>query len=417
MKTYFGPNSPTTVTKRSFFQSYGAVLFILLAFFGGWYLGKGRNVSNSGLAGATTVTNQGLVDKSYSATAPDFQLFWDVWESIKEEYVNQPVNEADLFYGAMRGMVAAVDDNYSEFFNPKLAEQFSAELSGSFSGIGVEVGVKNDFLVVITPLNDSPGQQAGLKSGDRIIAIDGADTYSMSLDQAVSNIRGKEGTQVTLLIVSGDNDPREVVITRQTIEHTGLRWEILDGGIAHLKMSAFDEETEDLLNKFIREVEADGNINGIVLDLRNNPGGFLDMAIEVASEWVEQGVILRERDNSNEEQLHHARGRARLSEIPTIVLVNEGSASASEIVAGALQDYKIARLIGMTTFGKGSVQKYETLEDGSAYRLTVAKWFTPLERAINEVGVVPDIEIDLTEEDFNNDLDPQLDAALKLLRN
>lgn len=415
MKTYFGPNSP--VSKRSFLQSYGAVLLILVAFFGGLYIGNGRSFSKAEQVEATDVKNTGLIAKSYPQTAPDFQLFWDVWESIQEEYVDQPVNETDLFYGAMEGLVSAVGDSYSQFFNPVMAEEFDQELSGSFSGIGVEVGIKNDLLVVIAPLEGSPGQQAGLRAGDIIIGIDGEDTFSMSLDRAVSLIRGEEGTEVVLLVVSGENQPREVAITRNTIEHTGLRWELLDGGIAHLKMSAFDEETEDLLNKFIREMESDGGVNGIVLDLRNNPGGFLDMAIEVSSEWVEQGIILRERDNSGEERQHHARGRARLSSIPTIVLVNEGSASASEIVAGALQDYDLARVIGTTTFGKGSVQKYEGLEDGSSYRLTVARWYTPLERAIDEAGIVPDIEIELTEDDFNNDRDPQLDAALELLKN
>ena len=414
MQQYFGPNSQTS--KRSFISSYGAVFLIILAFFGGWYVASDRQLPGSSDANAVEVQNKGYISDIYSAAAPDFQIFWDVWESVQDEYVEQPIEEADLFYGAMYGLIASLQDPYSEFYDPETAEAFNEELSGSFSGIGVEVGVKNDLLVVIAPLDGSPGEKAGLRAGDKIIAIDGEETFFISLDQAVSLIRGEEGTDVVLTIVSGDNSPRDITITRQTIDHTGLRWEIIDDSIAHLKLSSFDQDTENLLNKFIREVDDNNQIKGIVLDLRNNPGGFLDMAIEVASEWIEQGIVLRERDNMGEERQHHARGRARLSNIPTVVLVNEGSASASEIVAGALQDYELATIVGVTTFGKGSVQKYETLEDGSAYRLTVARWYTPLERAINEVGVSPDIEIDLTEDDFNNDRDPQLDKALELLR-
>jgi len=414
MRQYFGPNSQTS--KRSFISSYGAVFLIILAFFGGWYVASDRQLPGTSDAGAVEVQNKGYISDIYSAAAPDFQIFWDVWESVQDEYVEQPIEEADLFYGAMYGLIASLQDPYSEFYDPQTAQAFNEELSGSFSGIGVEVGVKNDLLVVIAPLDGSPGDKAGLRAGDKIIAIDGEETFFISLNRAVSLIRGEEGTDVVLTIVSGDNSPRDITITRQTIDHTGLRWEIIDDSIAHLKLSSFDQDTENLLNKFIREVEDNNQIKSIVLDLRNNPGGFLDMAIEVASEWIEQGIVLRERDNMGEERQHHARGRARLSNIPTVVLVNEGSASASEIVAGALQDYELATIVGITTFGKGSVQKYETLEDGSAYRLTVARWYTPLERAINEVGVSPDIEIDLTEDDFNNDRDPQLDKALELLR-
>ena len=413
MKQYFGPD---TTSKRTFFKSYGAVFLIIIAFFGGWYVGSGRGDGIQASGDSSFVQNKGIVGESYAATAPDFQIFWDVWEDIQAEFVDQPVNETDLFYGAMRGMLASVQDPYSEYYDPEMAAEFDAELSGSFSGIGVEVGVKNDLLVVIAPLEGSPGDRAGLRPSDKIIAIDGEETFFMSLDQAVSMIRGEEGTNVVLTIVSGQNDPREVTITRQKIEHTGLRWEYLDDGLVHVKFSSFDHDTENLLNKMVRELQERDNVKGLILDLRNNPGGFLDMAIESASEWVEQGIILRERDNTGEERQHHARGRARLKDYPTVVLVNEGSASASEIVAGAMQDYDLATVIGMTTFGKGSVQKYETLEDGSSFRLTVAKWFTPLERAIDEVGISPDIEIDLTEEDFNNDLDPQLEKAIELLR-
>lgn len=413
MKQYFGPN---TTSKKASIRSYGIVLMIILAFFGGWYVGHGRVLNPAGAKGSTDVDNTGLIAKTYPATSPDFQLFWDLWEDVKESYVEQPVNESDLFYGAMSGMIASLDDPYSEYYNPELAAEFDAELSGTFSGIGAEVGVKNGNLLIIAPLEGSPAQKAGLRAGDRILAIEGKDTSELTLDGSVSLIRGEAGTNVALIILSEGGEPREVSVTRGKIENTSLRWEYLDDGIVHIKFSVFDPETENLLNQLIREIEQRGDVKGIVLDMRNNPGGFLEMAIEVASEWVEQGIILRERDNHDEERQHHARGRARLSDIPTVVLINQGSASASEIVAGALQDYGLATLVGETTYGKGSVQKYETLEDGSSIRLTVAHWFTPLERAINEVGVSPDIEVELTEDDYNNDRDPQLDKAIELLK-
>jgi carboxyl-terminal processing protease len=411
MRQYFGPNQ---TARRASLRNYLLVVLLAVTFFGGWHVGT-RSQQAAIVSGSTTVTNTGSVSSVYSA-APDFDLFWDLWEQVKKEYVGQPVDEAQLFYGAMGGMVQALGDPYSQFFDPETAAAFDEELSGSFSGIGVEIGIKNDLLVVIAPIADSPGDQAGLRPGDKILAIGGIETFGMPLAEAVSLIRGEEGTPVVLTILGdGAEIPREISVPRRKIEETGLRWEYLGGDILHIKLSSFDQDSENLMNKLIREINGGRAVRGIVLDLRNNPGGYLDMAIEIASEWVEQGIVVRERDFAGEERQHHARGRARLSAYKTIVLVNEGSASASEIVAGALQDYALATLVGKTTYGKGSVQKYESLEDGSAFRLTVAKWYTPKERAIDEVGIQPDVDVELTPEDFNADRDPQLEKALELL--
>lgn len=412
MQKYFGPNQSKRVASV---KSYAVVAFIVLAFVVGWQAGAKRSVFAEGAEGQGHVLNTGSIDHRISGDV-DFAQFWKVWNDIKANYVKQPVNEVDMFYGAVRGMITALGDPYSDFYDPEMAADFAEELSGSFSGIGVEIGRRNGSIIVMTPLSDSPGEQAGLKPGDAILAIDQQETTDMALDEAVSLIRGEEGTVVNLIVLSkGDHEPRNVAVTRRKIEHTGLRWEYRDG-YAYLKMSSFDEETDELLNKFIKEAETRGDIGGIVLDLRNNPGGFLDMAIEASSEWVEDGVIVRERDHDGTERLHHARGRARLAGIKTVILVNEGSASASEILAGALQDYGVATIVGKTTFGKGSVQKYEGLDDGSSFRLTVARWYTPKERAIDEVGITPDIEVDLTEDDFNAERDPQLDAAIRIIQ-
>lgn len=412
MKQYFGPNQQGA--RRSPFKSYAVVLLLMIVFFGGWYVGRGRTLGAEG-ASDRDVKNVGLVSSVYKGES-DFSLFWDVWEDIQQNFVDQPVDDVDLFYGAMQGLVNAVGDPYSDFFDPETAAAFDEELAGSFTGIGVEIGIKNDQLVVIAPLEGSPGDLAGLRAGDAILAVNEQETFQMSLDQAVSLIRGEEGTDVTLVVLSsGAEEPRNVVITRATIDHIGMRWEYLENNIVHVKLASFNQDTENLFNQLVREIQS-RDVKGIVLDMRNNPGGFLDMSIEVSSEWVEDGVIVRERDHNGDERLHHARGRARLADIPTVVLINQGSASASEIVAGALQDYGSATLIGETTFGKGSVQKYQNLEDGSSYRLTVAKWFTPQDRAIDEEGIHPDEVIELTDEDFNNDLDPQLERALELLQ-
>ncbi len=404
---------PTTTRAKTGMKQYGIVFAILLAFFSGWYLGHGRTLPDAA-SGGSRVTNT-FGNSQAENKEIDFDLFWQVWNDIKTSYVSQPIDETKLFYGAMRGMVAAIGDPYSDFFDPATAAAFDQELSGSFSGIGVEIGKRNGTIVVIAPLEGSPGARAGLQPGDIILAINKQDALDMPLDQAVSLIRGEEGTTVDLLILEKDaEEPRTISVLRQKIEHVGLRWSYQDG-IAILKLSGFDSETDALLNAFIREVEGREDVRGIVLDMRNDPGGYLEMAIEVASEWIEEGVIVRERDNTGEERQHQARGRARLANYPTIVLVNEGSASASEIVAGALQDYAEAILVGQTTFGKGSVQKYESLSDSSAFKLTVAKWYTPEGRAIDEVGITPDVVVELTEDDFNPDRDPQLDKALELL--
>lgn len=402
------------VNKKSTAKSYATVFLIIIAFFGGWSVGSGRGDSEAGKP--RSIINIGKTPADYQGEV-DFQIFWDLWNEVKTTYVEQPVSDVDLFYGAMRGLMSGLGDPYSDFFDPVTAAAFDQELSGTFSGIGVEIGKRNGGLVIIAPLEGSPGAKAGLKSGDLVLEIDKTDALNMSLDQAVSLIRGPEGTTVALTVLSKNEDEaRELLITRRKIEHTGMRWEYLDGGIVHVKFSSFDQDTEQLLNQLVRELGQRDDVRGLVIDMRNNPGGFLEMAIEAASEWVEQGVIVRERDFTGKERQHYARGRARLSHIPTVVLINEGSASAAEILAGALQDYGIAKLVGKTTFGKGSVQKYESLPDGSSYKLTVARWYTPLERAIDEVGVEPDIEVELSATDFDEDKDPQLEKALELLR-
>lgn len=357
----------------------------------------------------------------------DFREFWQVWQYIKDNYVSPEVPETQLFYGALSGLVASLKDPYSVFFNPEITEKFAEELSGNFEGIGAEIGIRNNRLAIIAPLSGTPADRAGLKAGDLILAIDDEDTTNISLDYAVNQIRGEKGTQVVLTIFTeGDQEPREVPIVRDNIEIDSVRLvdgsgqpvnggpALLEGDIAYLELLYFNENTLADWNQTVQEI-LNLNPNGIVLDLRNNPGGFLGTAIEVAGEWVNGKTVVMEQLRDGARIEHRAKRKAQFAEIPTVVLINGGSASGAEIVAGALQDYGVATLVGEQTFGKGSVQDFREFADGSSVKLTIAEWLTPNGRNINEQGVAPDIAIELSIEDINAGNDPQLDRALELL--
>lgn len=347
----------------------------------------------------------------------DFQLIFQLWQLIKDDYLDKAeVTESQLFYGAMTGSVASLNDPYSIFLNPTQAKEFEQELAGNFEGIGAEIGVKNNVLTIISALPNSPAQKAGLRSKDQILAIDNFDTASLTLDQAIGLIRGKSGTVVSLIIKRpAETELIEFKITRAKIEITSVEWQILKNNIAYLKISNFNQET---INKFKIAVNNIllNNPKGIILDLRNNPGGYLDTAIEIASYWVEEGAIVEEdyRDPAKNIK-YYARGSAKLKEIKTVALVNGGAASASEIIAGALQDYQLATIVGEKTFGKGTIQDLKALADGSAVKLTIAHWLTPNGQSIEENGITPDIEVELTKADYDNDQDPQLDKAIEIL--
>ncbi len=345
----------------------------------------------------------------------DFNLFWQVWDIIEDKYVHQPISETDLLYGAMVGSVAALGDPHSVFFDPEITKEFTNELQGEFEGIGAEIAIKKNRLTIVAPLPDSPAKKAGLRSGDKVYAIDGMDTTNISLDYAVSKIRGPQGTEVALLISrDGLEDTKEIKIIRDQIHIDSVKWRVYPSGIAVIELSYFNEDTAGAFDKAVLDIVSK-NPRAIILDMRNNPGGFLDTAIDIASEWVEDGVIVYERLSDGELKKHKARGRARLKDFETLVLINQGSASASEIVAGALKDHGLAQLVGEITFGKGSVQSLFSLDDGSAIKLTIAEWLTPNENTIDGQGIDPDVEVELTEEDFDNDNDPQLEKALELL--
>jgi carboxyl-terminal processing protease len=347
----------------------------------------------------------------------DFNLFWEVWDALEQNYVDKDkLSDKNMFYGALHGLVNSVGDPYTVFMDPQIAKEFSEDLAGTFEGIGAEIGIKNDILTIIAPLPDMPAAKAGLLAGDQVYAIDGESTAGINVDAAVNKIRGPRGTAVVLSVMrDGQDAPKDFSITRDTIVVRSVNTEYREKDkIFVVKITNFNDDTLELFNQAVKEI-IDRNPTGIILDLRNDPGGYLETAIEVASEWVEEGVIVTEKYNETKKNEHLARGRARLKNYRTVVLVNQGSASASEIVAGALQDYGLATIVGKKTFGKGSVQNLTMLEDGSSIKITVAKWLTPKERSINDEGIMPDTEIDLTADDFNANKDPQMDKALLIL--
>lgn len=347
----------------------------------------------------------------------DFDQFWQVWDYVKEQYVHDDVTDQKLLYGALHGMVQSLEDPYSVFLEPTTSAQFQQDLSGSFEGIGAEIGIRDDQLTIIAPLPGNPAEKAGVKAGDVVVMIDEVDAVNLPLDLAVHRIRGPMGTPVTLKIRrNGEKELRTFTIVRDTIAIVSVTWQKLPGNIAHLQLKYFNEDTQARFEKAARQIVA-ANAKGIILDLRNNPGGFLTTAIEVTSYWTgAERIVVGEQQRNREIIGHKPSNQEALFEgIPTVVLINRGSASGSEIVAGALQDYGLAKLVGEASFGKGSVQNLRELPDGSSVKLTIAKWLTPNGRQIEGEGITPDVEVKAAENGSAASLDPQLDKAIELL--
>ncbi|MBI4128597.1 MAG: S41 family peptidase [Parcubacteria group bacterium] len=349
----------------------------------------------------------------------DEKLYAEVLSALKNNYVEkQKIEDKKLFYGALQGLVAAVGDPYTVFFNPTENRQFNEELKGSFEGIGAELGIKDDRLTVIAPLADSPAQKAGLRAGDLILSIDAKETASLTLDQAVALIRGREGTTVALTVYRRENGNGSLTISirRATITIPSVRT-VVEDGVALISLYNFNNESERQLVRALNDLR-DRDLKGLILDLRNNPGGFLDKSVNIASAWLEKDQVVV-REHYQDESLNKdyvAIRQITAPAVPTVVLVNEGTASASEILAGALQDYGRASVVGAKTYGKGSVQDLRTLPDGSGLKITISQWVTPNGRLINNQGIVPDVEVKMTAEDFEQNRDPQLEKAKELIR-
>ena len=411
-------------TEKNLFNNKTKIIAIVAAialFVTGFFIGKGKteiivvNEKGEPTKSGEVVINRSQV-KEYLSKDVDFDLFLTVWDMLTERYVDHDdISPTKLFYGALEGLVASLDDPYSVFLTPKISEEFVESLNGRFEGIGAEIAIKNNILTVVNPLNGSPAKAAGLKAKDLIVEIDSVSTEDMRLDEAVSRIRGEKGTEVVLTVVRGGEDDRlDIGIIRDTIKVESVSWEMKDENIAYIEMTNFNQDTTDLFREIQKEVVKE-NPRGLVFDLRNNSGGFLQTAVDVVSAWEHNKLVVAEKGVNGQQKQYFSNGQALLAGIPTVVLINGGSASASEIVAGALQDYASAYLIGEQSFGKGSVQVLEDFQDGSSLKFTIARWFTPNDRSIDKEGIEPDEVVELTEEDFNNDEDPQLDKALEYL--
>lgn len=396
------------------FGNRAVFFFIAISIVGGlvvgFYIGKTQS---------TQIPIEGIINiENGKPDGVDFSLFWTTWNNLQEKFVDrEDLSYQDMLFGAISGMVNALDDPYTIFMNPDDTKRFLEDVSGSFEGVGMEIGIRERELRVIAPLEGTPAKNAGLRAGDRIVKIDDTFTRSLNIDEAVSLIRGERGTTVTLSIMrDGWDDARDFNIKRAVIEIPSLAWEMKEGNIAYVQLFQFSEKAERDFQKAVSEFLAQG-ADRIILDLRNNPGGFLEVSQSLAGWFLDRDSVVTIEDFGNglEEKLYKTRGNSLLVDYPIVVLINEGSASASEILAGALRDNRGVQLIGTQSFGKGSVQELARLSGGSSLKVTVAHWLTPNRLLIQEKGLTPDIEVEFTEEDFENELDPQLDKAIEIV--
>jgi len=385
----------------------GAILIASLGFVGGWQLTESGFLDDG--------SDSGSMSETISHT--DLGLFWEVWGVLNNKYVEEDVVDAEeRVHGAIKGMVRSFGDPYTVFMTPDETESFSASLEGTLEGIGAELTVEDSALTVVTPLKNSPAERAGLLPGDFIYQIEGEVTSDMSLFDAIMKIRGEKGTTVTLTIIrDGVSQPFDVSIVRDSIDIESVSREDLDGEIVYISVNQFNDKTNNEFNKIVSELVLN-EPKGVIVDLRFNGGGFLDIAVELLSYFFPsdtEAVIIKER--GKEDNVMLTNGNPKLLNVPLVVLINEGSASASEIFAGAVQDHERGILMGTQSFGKGSVQEVLTFKDGSSIRVTIAKWLTPDGNSINEVGLEPDIKVEISDEDIELEYDAQKEAALKYL--
>lgn len=340
----------------------------------------------------------------------------DLYDRLKNSFDGQ-LSEEKLLNGLKEGLVNATGDQYTKYLTSEEAKEFNGELNGTFSGIGARLMEdKNKMVMIETPLAGYPAEKAGLQARDVIIEINGEPAMDLSVSQAVDKIRGGAGTKVKLKVIRDNKQQLDFEITRATITIPSVEYQILDGNIGYMQVSRFDDTTGTLANEASAKFK-DANVTGVILDLRNNPGGLLDAAVSLSGIWLPNGKnVLQEKRDGKVVKTYDSNGPATLQGVPTVVLINEGSASASEITAGALKDNGAVTLMGKKSFGKGSVQNLEELPNGGVLKVTIARWYTPNGKNIDKEGIKPDKEVDRTIEDVQNNRDPQKDAAIKQLK-
>lgn len=356
----------------------------------------------------------------------NFSLFWDVWDRLETSYLDKKaLNPENMVWGAIKGMVAALEDPYTVFLKPQENKQAKEDLNGAFEGVGIQLGYKDEQLAVVAPIGGMPAEKAGVKPGDLILKIEEKETTGMTLPEAVQLIRGPKGTKVKLtLLHEGEKEPYEVALIRETIIVPSVEVKFVNG-IAHLKLMRFGERTSEEWERAVGEIvlrcqpSIPSRCPGVVLDLRNNPGGYLSGSVFIASEFLPaspaggpSGVVVQQEYADGRKEIFSVNRLGKLTTQRLVILVNKGSASASEIVAGALQEYKRGKVVGETTFGKGTIQEAQDLPGGAGLHITTARWLLPSGKSVDKSGIIPDNQI---KDDPNTEEDEQLSQAIKIL--
>jgi len=391
-----------------------AILISVAVGSGAYYTGFQRGLDE---------TKNIIIENVIDVNAPDditadFGLFWEVWAKLKDEHIKGgEVNEQELVYGAIEGLTKAVGDPNTVFFRPEDSKKFNEDIRGNFSGIGAEIGTRDGKLVIIAPLNNTPAERAGLEPGDHIIQIDSEPTDGITVEEAVRRIRGELGTTVTLTIIRDSFEgSRDFEIVRANITVPTVEWELIEDNIVHMRVFSFNANTTLAFQKSMVSALLAGG-DGLILDLRGNPGGFLDVSVRIAGFFLERGqIVVTEKFSSGDETILRARGNEALRNFPTVILINEGSASASEILAGALRVHNGTKIVGENSFGKGTVQELQALRNESTLKITIANWLLPNGDMIEGNGLTPDSFIEITQEHIERGEDPQLEEAIRILK-
>jgi carboxyl-terminal processing protease len=395
-----------------------AGLVVFGSFSAGFVSGATQSLAWAPAVVASTTPQSTQVASSEQAMPPGFGVFWEAWKFVEENFYGDLPNESNRVYGAIRGMVNSYGDENTAFIEPSRAAIFREDVSGSFEGVGAAVRMDEmGRLVIAEPFAGQPAAEAGLQRGDIVLAVDNTSLQGLSLYEAIGLIRGPAGSTVVLTVFrDGVDEPFDVSVVRARIEIEVVTSDRLEGDIGYVRLTDFSRGASGKVAEAIQALKAEGPLKGLIFDLRDNPGGLLDESIFVSSQFIGDGTITIERLKGGKEQPYEAQPGGVALDVPLVVLVNRGSASASEIVAGAIQENGRGPILGEQTFGKGTVQIPHTLSDGSELRVTIAEWLTPSGKQIKGEGIVPDVYVERTQEDFVEGRDPQLDRAIKYLQ-